>query len=100
CVADGRVYFGSGDDGLYCLDAATGEKRWHFRPPLHIDANPVVVGGRLYAGSGLSRRYRDAEVFCLDAAGGEVLWRLPTDLPAWGSPAVGGGQGFFGLGTG
>ena len=25
-VIDGRVYFGAGDDGLYCVDAITGEE--------------------------------------------------------------------------
>lgn len=100
CVADGWVFFGSGDDGLYALDAATGRKLWHFEGPLHIDTSPTVVAGRLYCGSGVSRTRKATEVFCLDAADGQVLWRQPTDLPAWGSPAVDGDRVFVGLGNG
>src|SRR5262249_38997711 len=65
-----------------------------------VDSNPVVVGGRLYAGSGVSRRHKDTEVFCLDAEDGRVLWRLPPDLPAWGSAAPDGGEVDFGRGHG
>src|SRR5262249_5531320 len=91
---------GAGDDGLYCLDALTGKPCWHFREPLHVDTNPLVVGNRLYAGSGGSRRYSGTEVFCLDAGSGHIVWRLPTDLPVWGSPVVDGEDLFCGLGNG
>jgi outer membrane protein assembly factor BamB len=99
-VADGKVFFGAGDDGLYGLDAVTGTKLWQSQGPWHVDTSPVAAGGRLYAGSGVSRRNRTTEVFCLDADTGQVLWRTPTHLPVWGSPRVDGGQVFFGLGNG
>ena len=40
CVADGRVFFGAGDDGVYALDAASGAKLWHFERGLNIDSSP------------------------------------------------------------
>src|SRR5262249_34682914 len=62
CVWRGKVYFGAGDDGLFCLDAATGKERWHLKG-LHVDANPLVVGGRLYGGSGVGDAYKDTVLF-------------------------------------
>ncbi len=100
-VADGRVYFGAGDDGLYCLDVATGQRVWHYEG-FHVDASPVVTGGRAFAssGSGDGNRYNATELFCLDAATGKPVWRVPVDLSAFGACAVVGGKAYFGLGNG
>jgi outer membrane protein assembly factor BamB len=99
CVVAGKVYCGAGDDGLFCLDAATGKERWHLTG-LHVDANPVVVEGRVYGGSGRGDVYKDTALFCLDAETGKEHWRVPTDLPVWGMPAADGGRVFAGTGTG
>ncbi len=99
CVADGKVYFGAGDDGLYCLDAESGKERWHFKG-LHVDANPLVIGDRLYGGSGIGDVCKDTVLFCLHAATGAVYWRLPTDLPVWGMPTVQGDHLYAGIGNG
>jgi outer membrane protein assembly factor BamB len=58
------------------------------------------MAGRLFAGSGLSRRFRSPEAFCLEADTGRVVWRQATDLPVWGSPVVAGDAVLFGLGNG
>jgi outer membrane protein assembly factor BamB len=100
CVADGTVFFGSGDDGLHALDAVTGGKRWHFQAPRHIDVSPAVADGRVFAGSGVSRLHQTTEIFCLRASDGSIVWRTATKLPVWGSPVVQEDQVFFGLGTG
>jgi outer membrane protein assembly factor BamB len=99
CVARGKVYCGAGDDGLYCLDAATGQEQWHLKG-LHVDADPLVVGRRVYGGSGVGDAYRDTVLFCLDADTGAEVWRLPTDLPVWGMPSVMGGHLYAGVGNG
>jgi outer membrane protein assembly factor BamB len=114
-VAGGRVYFGAGDDGVYCVDARDDKKvHWQYpgkdgdttpdhlpageklpgrRLKLHVDANPTVAGGRLFVGSGMDRDHPDKSdpaIFCLDAKTGKKLWLrlLPRDLPAWGGAAV------------
>jgi outer membrane protein assembly factor BamB len=127
-VAGGKVYFGAGDDGVYCVDVQTGKKVWQYpgengdtiptslprgakgplsKKPLklHVDASPVVAGGRLYVGSGIDRDSpgHAPAVFCLDAGTGRKIWLLPLlddDLAAWGSPVTDGDQVFFGLGNG
>src|SRR5262249_2531711 len=98
CIVNGKVYFGAGDDGVYCLKAADGREVWHF-PGLHVDSSPVVIDGRLYAGSGVGDRLNTTELFCLDAATGQPVWRLPIDLPAFGAPTVAGNEAFFGIGN-
>jgi outer membrane protein assembly factor BamB len=66
-----------------------------------VDASPVVVGGRVYCGSGVSQTNKSLQVFCLDAATGKRVWaRDDIDLPVWGSPAVAGGRVFVGMGNG
>ena len=50
-VADGGVYFGSGDGNLYALDAATGDLRWKFHTGDVVHASPAYAGGTLYFGS-------------------------------------------------
>lgn len=99
-VADGIVYFGAGNDGVYALDATTGKRRWQFAEDLHIDASPCVAEGRVFVGSGPSRRFKDLKVVGLDAATGRPHWRTPVDLPAWGSASAVGNRVFVGLGNG
>ncbi len=94
-VVDGNLYFGAGDDGMYCADAVTGVERWHFAGP-HVDGRPAVAGGRVYAGSG----YGKYEVFCLDAHTGWAIWRRAVELPSFGSPTPAGERVYFGIGNG
>jgi outer membrane protein assembly factor BamB len=82
-VVNGRLYIGEGfheDSGckLYCLDAATGEKRWQHETTSHTEATPVVVAGKVYCGAG------DDGLYCLDAETGTELWhyqKLHIDSP-------------------
>jgi outer membrane protein assembly factor BamB len=99
CVAAGKVYFGAGDDGLFCLDAADGKERWHYKG-LHVDANPLVVNGRVYGGSGVGDAIKETTLFCLDAEKGTEVWRMPTPLPVWAMPAFDGGRLYAALGNG
>jgi outer membrane protein assembly factor BamB len=99
CVAGGKVYCGAGDDGLYCLDAATGKEVWH-KSGFHVDANPLVADGRVYCGSGVGDVYKETVFFCLNADTGKELWRRPTDLPVWGEAAAADGHVYVGIGNG
>lgn len=101
-VADGKIVFGAGDDGVYCLDAATGQKLWQRNMPggLHVDCNPVIHEGRVYAGSGTSKRSHNNRVFCLDLKTGEEFWGERTEYSVWGSPTVAGKSVLFATGNG
>lgn len=94
-IVDGNVYFGAGDDGIYCVDALTGEEHWHLTGP-HVDCKPAVVDGHVYAGSG----YGKFEVFCLDVRTGHAIWRKPVKWPFFGSPIADKERVYFGIGNG
>ena len=68
---------------IVALDIATGKRRWNFRADLHTDSTPFLAGGRLFFGSGASRRFKQSYVVCLDAKSGDLVWRTPVTLPAW-----------------
>lgn len=101
-VSDGKVVFGAGDDGIYCLDAATGQKVWQYPPSggLHVDSNPFIHGGRVYAGSGISQKNKDTRIVCLDLKTGIEAWVEKVEYSAWGSPVADGKQVFFATGNG
>lgn len=72
-VADGRVYFGSDDQKVHCLDARTGEAHWAFETQDMIEAPPLVVDGAVFIGSS------DYFFYALDAESGELRWKYETD---------------------
>ncbi|MEP7044665.1 MAG: PQQ-binding-like beta-propeller repeat protein [Dokdonella sp.] len=68
-VAQGVVYFGSGDGNLYALDAASGELRWKFQTGDVVHASPALANGVLYFGSW------DSYLYAVDAISGKEKWR-------------------------
>ena len=90
-VANGRVYFGSDDGFLYCLDADTGTLHWKVSGApaergqrMHLGnmrlisfwpvrGGPVVDGGVVYFGAGI---WPTMGVFvrAVDADSGRVIW--------------------------
>lgn len=68
-VAQGRVFFGSGDGHVYALDATTGELKWKFATGNVVHASPAFSDGVLYVGSWDSRFY------AIDATSGREVWR-------------------------
>ena len=69
-VADGAVYFGSGDGNVYALDASTGALRWRFATGDVVHASPAFVTGTIYVGSW------DSYLYALNAATGKEKWRF------------------------
>jgi len=71
-IAQGIVYFGSGDHHVYALDAKTGELKWKFATGDVVHASPAIAGGVLYIGSW------DRNLYALDASTGKERWRFQT----------------------
>lgn len=69
-VAQGAVYFGSGDGNLYALGAASGELRWKLQTGDVVHSSPAYADGVLYFGSW------DSFFYAVDAATGKEKWRF------------------------
>lgn len=94
-VADGRCWFGAGEDGLYCIDAETGAKIWQARG-MHLDCSPLLAGGLVVVGAG----YGDTGVAAFDAMSGERKWFTKLPASCWGPPALGPRGAIVGIGNG
>jgi len=75
-VEGGLVYFGSKDDTLYALDAASGQEvKWKFQAKGDILSSPKVIDGVLYVGS------NDKNFYALDAKTGKEKCHFTTKGP-------------------
>lgn len=91
-VHEGRVYAGSDDGYVYCLDAADGSLIWRHRPGPSdekvlgngrmislwpIRTSVLVDRGVVYCGAGVFP-YEGIYICALDAADGSVVWKNDT----------------------
>ena len=97
-VHEGKVYFGSSDERLYALDAASGKLAWAFKTGGVIHSSPAVAGNTVLVGSW------DGVLYALDAGSGAERWRFQTKteqansilLGIQSSPTVDGDTVFIG----
>ena len=61
-VADGKVYIGSRDNKVYCLDANTGGYIWSYETGSSVSSSPAVADGKVYIGSDDSNIYAFGEL--------------------------------------
>lgn len=88
-VWEERVFFGSDDGHVYCVDATDGHLLWKFRAaPSNrrvlgnghlislwpVRGGPVLQDGRLYFAAGVWA-FEGVFIYCLDATTAELLWR-------------------------
>jgi len=71
-VANGKVYFGSGDGNVYAVEAATGTLQWKFATKDVVHSSPAVVDHVVYIGSW------DSYLYALDAETGAEKWSFKT----------------------
>jgi len=89
-VSDGRVYVGSEDSKVYCLNASTGSLIWSYTTGWVVRSSPAVADGKVYVGS------HDSNVYCLNASTGSLIWSYTTGNLVWSSPAVSDGRVYVG----
>ena len=89
-VVDGKVYVGSYDNKVYCLDASTGAHVWNYTTGSYVDSSPAVADGKVYIGSW------DNKVYCLNASTGAHVWNYTTGGVVYSSPAVADGKVYIG----
>ena len=78
-VAEGKVFIGSQDHMIYCLDAYTGEKHWNFTTGFKVMSSLAYADGKVYTGAD------DGSIYCLDAETGEEVWTRDVDSNWLGS---------------
>ena len=71
-VANGKVFFGSGDGNVYAADAQTGVLQWKFPTKDVVHASPAVVGNTVYIGSW------DSYLYAIDAETGQQKWAFKS----------------------
>jgi outer membrane protein assembly factor BamB len=87
-IQEGRVYVGTKDGFMVCLDAQTGENKWSYETMGEIVGSPNIAAhpedGRLLL---LVGSY-DNFIHCLDAKDGKLLWKFETMNYINGTPAI------------
>jgi outer membrane protein assembly factor BamB len=96
-VVDGKVYVGSADNNVYCLDHATGALIWNYTTSGIVYSSPAVADGKVYIGSGDTHSITGlGNVYCLNAANGAYIWNYSTPNPVGSGPAVVDGKVYIG----
>jgi len=81
-VYEGKVYQGSNDESIYCLDAIDGNKIWDYKTGGTIYTTPAIYDDRLYIKS-------SRNVYCLDTNNGDEIWISDIgETLAYSSPAI------------
>jgi len=94
-VADGKVYVGSLDFKVYCLNASTGSLIWSYTTGGYVLSSPAIADDRVYLGS------LDFKVYCLNASTGSLIWNYTTGNGITrSSPAVSDGKVYIGSNDG
>jgi outer membrane protein assembly factor BamB len=71
-VANGKVYFGSGDGNVYAVDAASGLLQWKYPTEDVVHSSPAVVNNTVYIGSW------DSRLYAIDAETGQLKWSFKS----------------------
>lgn len=84
-VSGRYVVVGGQDKQVHCIDRATGKKVWVFPTKAKVNSSPVIVGDRVFVGSG------DGNFYGLTLADGKEIFRHTDGRPFTASAAVGEG---------
>jgi outer membrane protein assembly factor BamB len=103
-IVEDKIYFGSSDGFVYCLNKEQGNLIWKKQTNGAITGTPTIAGSSLYITN------RDNSVWAMDARTGKILWKfkmqpiLPDLHAGWeyfmASPVVFENSVFIGSGDG
>ena len=89
-VVNDKVFVGSMDNKIYCLDENTGNLIWNYETGSDVYYSPTVANGKVFVGSG------DREIYCLDENAGNLIWSYKMGDVVSSSPTVANGKVFVG----
>jgi len=99
-IVNDRIYIGSGEGKLYCLDLNTGEHYWNYSTLPGAwshgqSCSPAFANGKLFVGNDFVPK-----LWCIDAVTGGKIWEFSTRAGGmagiYSSPAVHEGKVYFG----
>lgn len=102
-AAGDKLFFGSGDGFLYCINSESGKEIWKFNAASPVHSSPAQNKGKIFFTN------KEGTLFCLNASDGKLIWKAATgkELPyKWGfdyysaSPVVYKGKVYAGSGDG
>ena len=103
-LAGARLYVGSADGWVYCLNAYTGQRLWRFRAapqetkiPVYgrlssrwpVTSGVLVENGTAYAAAGIAS-HDGTHIYALDAKSGKLKWQNNTSGNLMGKGLVAG----------
>ena len=91
-IVNGKLYVGSNDGKIYCLDADTGDFIWNYTTGNAVWSTPAIADEKLYVGSW------GGKIYCLDADTGDFIWNYTTGDYVVSSPAIYNGKLYVGSG--
>lgn len=102
-IANGRIYFGSGNRYLYCIDEISGTLIWSYQTdfgPVRnygIQSSPAVANGRVFVGAcdGYIYAFNESQP---SAPSADYFWRKNLFDAVFASPAVAYGRVYVGSG--
>jgi outer membrane protein assembly factor BamB len=90
-LAEGVAYFGTANNLIYAVEAATGQVKWAFDRAKHPTwATPLVDGDTVYVAA------LDHVLYALDTADGSVKWEKDLGAALGGTPALADGTLYIG----
>jgi outer membrane protein assembly factor BamB len=89
-VAYDKVYIGSSDHNIYCLNALNGSVEWIYETKARIRSSPAIADEKVYIGS------NDHNLYCLNATNGNLIWNYSTGDDIECSPAIADGKVYIG----
>jgi len=84
-----EIFIGSGDHNLYCLDGATGKKKWNYKTRLFVSSIPSLADVDNDGQIEVVATSGDGSLYCIDAITGMEEWNYETGFICVSSPAIG-----------
>ncbi len=79
-VVSGKVFVGSDDGFVYCLNLQDGTKQWAFKTGAEVESSPLILEGKVYVGSS------DSFLYALNSTNGSPVWKYQTGDKILGAP--------------
>ena len=94
-VVNGKVFVGSDDGKIYCLNENDGSRIWVYETGGSVQSSPAVVDGMVFVGSTIGFYAFHEEDINNDGIG-DLIWKNLTIKDLWSSPVVTNGKVFVG----